>query len=258
MPIISRSTFSSRTARKVYLALAACLLLFFLFNDFVLPWYVNAGGIVVVPKVVGVKFDDAKRLLDSIGLNGMKGEVRMDREHAAGTVILQNPGDGAKVKRGRRVYLAISGGELLAIVPNIKGRTLRDAKFSLEREGLRMGTIEYQSSDEYPPNTIIDQLTPTGLRVKRETFVSVVVSQGVVTEKIPIPDLYGKTLAEAQKILSGGYLKLGNITYVPSPDLLPNTIIQQFPHAGELVQNGQAVDLIIVQTGDKKKELFEN
>jgi serine/threonine-protein kinase len=173
-------------------------------------------------------------------------------------VILQNPSDGAKVKRGRRIYLAISGGELLAVVPNLKGRTLRDAKFSLEREGLRLGTIEYQSSEEYPPNTIIDQLTATGARVKKETYVSVIVSQGVVTEKIPVPDLYGKTLADAQKLLTAGYLKLGNITYVPSPDLLPNTIIQQFPHAGELVQSGQAVDLIIVQAGDKKKELFEN
>ena len=94
--------------------------------------------------------------------------------------------------------------------------------------------------------------------MKRETFVSVIVSQGIVTEKVTVPDLYGKTLIDAQKLLGAGYLKVGNITYVPSPELLPNTIIQQFPHAGELVQNGQAVDLIIVQTGDKKKELFEN
>lgn len=249
---------TSRNAKRIYVILAACLVMFFLSNDILLPWYVNSGGIIEIPDVVGQGFEEAEQTLRSLGLEPRKGDVRMDREHPAGTVILQNPVEGSKVKPGRRIYLTLSGGEILVEVPNLKGRTLRDAKYALEREGLKLGAIEYRSSDQYPLNTIIEQMTDPGARVRHDAFVSVVVSQGITTEKIAVPDLYGKNLTEAQRILSSSNLRLGNITYVPSPNLLPNTVIQQFPPGGELVINGQPVDLIIVQAGDKKKDLFEN
>ncbi len=248
---------TSRNAKRVYLVLAFCLVMFFVCNDLLLPWYVNSGGIIEVPAVIGRTFDEAEEMINALGLEARKGDVRMDREHPAGTVILQNPAEGSKVKRGRRVYLAVSGGEILVSVPNLKGRTLRDAKYALEREGLKLGAIEYRSSDQYPINTIMEQLTSFGAKVKHDSYVSVVVSQGLTTEKIAVPDLTGKNLTEAERILKEVNLKVGNITYVPSPDLLPNTILQQFPPAGELVMGGQPVDLIIIEAGDKKNELFE-
>ena len=232
--------------------------LFFVCNDVLLPWYVNTGEPIEVPSVIGMKFEEAEKLINSLGLEARKGDVRMDKEHPAGSVVIQNPSEGSKVKRGRRVYLTVSGGELLVLVPNIKGRTLRDAKFALEREGLNLGAIEYQSSDQYPLNTIIEQHVTPGTKVKRNVFISVVASQGLVSEKVTVPDLNGKTFVDAQKLLINSGLKLGNITYVPSPDLLPNTVVQQFPIAGELVMNGQAVDIFVVQATDKKDGLFEN
>ena len=65
----------SRGAKRLYFAMAALLGLFFLCNDLVLPWYVNSGGIVTVPAVIGVNFDAAKRLIDSLGLQAQKGEI---------------------------------------------------------------------------------------------------------------------------------------------------------------------------------------
>ena len=250
--------FASDQAKKIYLGLALCLVIFFAFNDILMPWYANAGGIISVPSVVGLKYEDAMAKLDSLGFEPRKGDTRMDREHPAGIVIIQNPLTGAMVKKGRRVYLTISGGELLVDVPNIKGRTLRDARFMLEREGLKLGAIEYQSSDEFPENTVIDQRVNAGAKVKKYIYVSVVISQGSIAEKISVPDLTGKTLQEAEKILIGVGLKAGNITYVPTPDLLPNTIVDQYPRSGEMAGKGQAVDLIVVQGGEKKENLFEN
>lgn len=258
MPLSAKKIFLSNSAKKIYLFMALMAALFFLSNDVLLPWYVNTGEPVEVPIVIGLKFDDAKRIIDSLGLEARKGDIRMDKEHPAGTVVIQNPSEGSRVKRGRRIYLTLSGGELLVTVPDIKGRTLRDAKFALEREGLKLGAIEYQSSDKYPVNTIIEQRVSPGANVKRNVYISIVVSQGLVAEKVTVPDLNGKNFAEAQKILTSNGLKMGNITYVPSPDLLPNTVIQQFPLAGELVMNGQPVDVFVVQATEKKEGLFEN
>lgn len=253
-----RQFVTSRRAKKVYLSLAAILILFFLLNNLLLPWYVNAGGMVVVPAVIGKKYENARQILDSLGLRSEQPDTMMDNIHPRGVVILQNPAEGGIVKRGRRVYLTISGGEVLVSVPNIKGRTLRDAKFGLEREGLRLGAIEYQSSDQFPQNTVIEQRVAQGSKIRRDQYVSIVLSQGPTTDKVTVPDLNRKNLTEAEKILQSLGLRVGNMTYVPSPELLPNTVVQQFPLAGELVAVGQAVDLFVVQAIEKKKELFEN
>ncbi len=244
--------------RKVYLLLALCLLLFFVCNDFLLPWYVNQGGTIEVPMLVGMDSSKAKRILDSLHLEARKADVRLDNEHPAGVVITQNPIAGEIVKRGRRVYLTVSGGEMAVVVPDIKGRTLRETKFVLEREGLLVGTMEYQPSDSFPQNTVIEQHPAPGTRIKRESYVSLVVSQGSIFQKVAVPDLAGKTFKEAAAILAQSGLKIGNITYLSSADLLPNTIIEQYPRAGEMVVNGQAVDLFIVQGGEPKKQILEN
>jgi len=61
------------------------------------------------------------------------------------------------VKHGRRVYLTLSGGEVMAIVPQLRGRSMRDAKFALERYGLQLGSISFEPSTLYPENTIVAQ-----------------------------------------------------------------------------------------------------
>jgi len=223
-----------------------------------MPWYVNKGGEMAVPSVIGLKFEDAQRLLDSLGLSPRQGDIRPDNKYPIGSVINQNPTAGKMVNQGRRIYLTISGGERLVVVPNIKGRTIRDATFQLDREGLKLGTTQFSVSDEFPINTIISQSVPADMKVKRETYISVVVSQGKTAPSIQVPSLNGKTLTEAQKILKDIGLILGNVNYQPLPNFLPNTIIDQFPHVGELVPYGQAVDVIVVKAGVKSGEEFEN
>lgn len=249
---------NSSISRKVYLFLALLLVLFFACNDFIIPWYVNQGGVVELPSLVGLELSAARRILDSLHLETRKADVRLDNEHPAGVVIIQNPAAGEKVKRGRRIYLTLSGGESTVVVPNIRGRTVRDTKFVLEREGLLMGTMEYAPSDSFPQNTVIEQHPSPGSKLRRDSYVSVVVSQGSVFQKVAVPDLAGKTFKEASSMLLQSGLKVGNITYLPSADLLPNTIIEQYPRSGEMVANGQAIDLFIVQGGEQKKQILEN
>lgn len=248
---------ASPRVRKAFLLLALLSVLFFVCNDVLLPWYVNQGGIIEVPSVVGRSFDDAKQYLDSVGLEARVGEIRTDRTHREGIVVAQNPIAGHQVKRDRRIYLSVSGGEQMVVVPGIRGRSLRDARFALEREGLQIGAIDYKPSEEYPANTIMEQAISPGSKVKRDSYISIVVSQGSVSQEVIVPDVSGKTLSEAEGLLSNSNLKVGNITYLPSSELLPNTIIEQFPRKGETVAKGQAIDLFVVQGGELKKDVFE-
>lgn len=238
--------------RKLFIGIALFFVLFVVCNDFILPWYVEHGSTVDVPEVVGLTLEDATRMLDSLGLEGREGDVRPDREHPAGIVVIQNPVAGHAVKKGRRVYLTISGGEETVSVPSVRGRTLRDATFLLERTGLRLGEVVHEPSEEYPANTIIDQGYAPGAKARKDARVDVTVSLGPVALSIPVPDLIGKPLSEAKKIIEAAGIAVGNITFIPSSDLLPNTIIEQFPHAGELVEAKQAIDLVVVQGAEQK------
>lgn len=255
MAMLKRKLVSILTNRKFLYVVFGLLGLFLLMNGIVLPWYVNHGETLKVPGVVGLSLDGAKQLLQSQGLTPIESDTRPDRQAPAGTVVGQNPDAEAVVKNGRRVYLTISGGEAKVVVPGLRGRSVRDAKFTLERNGLRMGDVQYAASNAYPAGTIIDQSIQQGMKVSKGTSVRISVSQGKEMQEASVPDFTGKTLSEVEKIIAQQGLKLGNITYQASFDLIPNTVVDQFPRAGESVPQGQAIDLFVIKAGKPKEEI---
>ena len=248
-PLLSHRYFR----RFLYLA-TAFVLLFILMNYVILPAYVYHGGTLDVPYVEGMPVDSAVELLERADLTPIQSETRADSRYPAGTVIQQNPRAESIVKPGRRVYLTLSGGEVLVTVPQLRGLSTRDARFTLERYGLQMGSVNYATSQTYPENTIIEQTVQPNAKVSRGTLVSVTVSRGMMTDEIAVPEVLGKTIGEAKLILTQKGLKLGNITYHLSENLLPNTVVEQFPRPGDPVQRGQAIDLFVVREGKFKDE----
>lgn len=253
------AVFTSPTAKKIYLAAALVFTLILVCDSFVMPSLVRRGGIVVVPEVVGLNLERAEAILDSLNLEPRQKDVRPDLRYPRGTVIMQVPDAGSRVRPGRRVYLFISGGEPVAEVPSLRGRSYRDAKFALERVGLTLGAEEYVPSEEFPLNTIIDQSIAAGVKVPKGSAISVVISQGTETDRVAVPNLVGKILPEAKRLLTQRGLRVGNVSYQEHLELLPNTVLEQYPRAGELVGLGHAIDLFVVQAGgEKPKEVREN
>jgi eukaryotic-like serine/threonine-protein kinase len=217
------------------IALGVLILLFYLFNNVLMPRYVQQGKTTTVPNVVGKTLEAAVQELAAVGLPGKKADTRTDKQYPEGTVVVQNPPAGSEVKFGRGIYLTVSGGEPLVVVPGLRGKTLRDATFALEGVGLVLGAARYEVSEEYPQGTIIDQDTPENTKVPSGRVINVVVSQGRSSDQVPVPDVTGKTFSEAEKIVIQAGLRIGNITYKVNADLLPNTVMDQYPKAGELV-----------------------
>lgn len=227
------------------------LVLFFILDDVVMPRYVQFGKTTHVPNVVGKPLDEAIQILEETGLEGKKSDVRPDKQYPEGIVVVQNPFADAEVKFGRGVYLTISGGEALVSVPGLRGRSVRDATFTLERYGLVLGSTRYETSDELPQGTVIDQDVAEGTRVSNGRVIDVVVSMGKSGERVQAPHVVKKSYTEAEQIILQAGLKIGNVTYQINEELLPNTIIDQFPRVGELVVPGQAIDLFVAKKGEK-------
>jgi beta-lactam-binding protein with PASTA domain len=245
-----------RNHRRIFTVLGALVAFFLLMDYVVMPVYVNHGSRLTVPTVVGLSIGEATALLDSVSLEAVKAEVRPDARRPEGTVVYQNPLPGSVVKEGRRIYLTISGGEEMVNVPLLRGKSLRDARFALERFGLKIGGVSYDFSDIFPVNTIIDQTYAADASVALGTRVGVTVSRGRATDDIAVPALIGKTLAEAKKILEDAGLKVGIVTYQPSFELLPNTVVDQFPRPAEQAKFGQEIDLFVVKVGKPSDEII--
>jgi membrane peptidoglycan carboxypeptidase len=85
-----------------------------------------------LPNVVGMTIDDAKRALDEAGFEAVVGEP-VDSAAAEGLVAAQSPGAG-RVAGGSTVTINPSNGQGVA-VPDVAGRSLRDAKGALRSAG---------------------------------------------------------------------------------------------------------------------------
>ena len=231
--------------------------IFFVFavimDKIILPWYVSSPE-TSVPSVVGLRTEKAMEVLIDSDLEPVISDTTYDEKHPLGTVILQNPGSGEIVKNGRRIYLFVSGGEPVVLVPSLRGKSLRDAKFALERIGLKLGYMEELPSGN-PKGVIFDQQFAEGTRIKKGESVGVSISSGVEADTgIVVPDLIGKSLAEAERTLADSLLKVGKINYQRSFSLLPNTVLDQYPSSGNRIKEGDAVDLFVTTSAEPLDE----
>lgn len=243
--------FWSHLAKKFYAWCAILIGLFSLVNWVVMPWYVHDGGTVTVPDVVGMQSSAAKDVLDTAGLQFELGGTKSSKL-ATNTVLAQNPEAGSIVKHGRRIYMILSGGSEKVQVPNLIGHSQREAQFMLERVGFRLGTVTSDSSSEFPQNVVMSQSIQPGGMSTTGSSISIVVSSGPVEAgEVSVPNLVGRPLSEAQRLILNSNLVLGNISFQPSKKLVPNTVLEQYPRAKDIVPKGTAVNLYVSSIGQQ-------
>jgi len=239
--------------KKSLITIGAIIVFLLILDNIIMPWYVSSSE-EVVPKVVGLSDFEAIEKLENAGFEPVIADTSYGTNQPAGKIFLQKPEAGKIVKKGRTVYLFVSGGEQLVTVPQLKGKNIVDAKLALERVGLKLGQVELVASN-YPKDMIFDQQYVEGTKLKKGETIKVFISSGQTEGTIEVPDLIGKSLSEAQKILSDSSLTVGKITYQISNTLLPNTVLDQYPVPGNKLNPGEKVDLFITKQGTIKEPL---
>lgn len=232
--------------KKLGILFAIVIAMVLFFNTLLMPWYVKHAELTKVPNVTGMNFLDAKRVLEDSGLDVKQGDVRYDENKPIGLVLDQAPAMDQMVKKGRRVYLTVCGGEQLVEVPRLVGKSERDARFTLVQRNLTPGDIVRKFTAEQPEDFVLSQIIQPGSKVKKGTKVDLIVSNGPVVGDIVIPDLIGKKLPDAQKIILEKKLKSGKITY-QSSDLPAGQIIDQYPKKDKSAKENTPVDLFVAK-----------
>ena len=232
-------------AAIVLLSLLAALLLV---DKIIMPWVTHHGEVTVLPKVVGKTADDAVRILHEAGYEPIKYETQYDEKAKEGTIIRQTPEGGDETKPGRKVYLIISGGREMVMIPNLVGVPLKDARIILVRANLDLGKQTMEFNDSMPSGSILRQSPPAGSKISTAQKIDIIVSNGSQAGKVAVPNLVG--LSELQALVQLGNAKLG--IGKRNPVLLTEgqksgTIVDQAPKAGELVLIGSPIDLFIAK-----------
>lgn len=205
----------------------------------------SGADTVEIPKFIGLSETEARRLAAERSLVISNVEYKPSDE-ALGIVIDQSSPEGFIVKPNSEVILIVSGGkgdgdigdvnDPISYVPNITGLTVEEADKRLNEQGLRVGNIYEEASDERAG--IIIRQTPTWrdlISSLDSPEIEVYISSGPKEDEPVyqfvqiggwlVPDVVGMKLKDARGILEKENFFLGDATVVES-DLPDGTIVE--------------------------------
>ncbi|MFG1907999.1 Stk1 family PASTA domain-containing Ser/Thr kinase [Kribbella sp. NPDC048928] len=193
-----------------------------------------------VPQLVGLDLEAAQQALSPIKLITGKVNEQYDEKVPKGRVIAISPRFNTVVKPGTAVNFAVSKGPQPINVPDLTGKSYRDASKALKKLGLVVArSTKYD--EKVPEGNVISQDPNTGILFAKDQ-VTLVVSLGPPLREVP--NVKKKTTAEAQQILTGAGFK---VTVQKAPfNLGLNIVAAQNPGAGQKVKPGTTIVITVL------------
>jgi len=174
-------------------------------------------------------------------------------EVTPGLVIAQTPKAGVT----RRLYgedgtctvsLVVSRRKEAYTLEPLAGSSERDACLQLRNAGLS-AILTRQYSDTAPKGTVLYSIPEAGSSLREGDTVTLCISLGKQALRIAVPDLFGKSEADAADRLASAGLTIGSITY-QSSYYPAGTVVAQEPKAQTVLEEGSTVSLT-VSAGDR-------
>jgi serine/threonine-protein kinase len=126
----------------------------------------------------------------------------------------------------------------MVLVPSVEGQPRATAQLKISQAGL-VPEVTSEKSAEVEADHVIRQSPQGAVRVSKGSTVELVISSG--PEAVPVPNLVGKTEAEARAILEGIKLTLGAVEEVNDTKAAKGKITESVPAAGDEVAPGTEV-----------------
>ena len=218
-----------------------------------LSFYTNKGENISTPDLKGLNINEVKSIIDKSNLRFAIEDTVYRKEVRPGTVVVQNPAAGHKIKPNRVVYITLASSMPEQVeVPKLTDVSMRQARVLLESKGFAMGNIEMRPSEfndlvlEQKHN---GQMIPPGSRLDNGSTIDLVVGKNMAGGETTVPNLTTLTLIAARDTLKSRSLTIGSIIYDPSirttDDTLRAIIWKQMPlpDSTARVMPGISVDL---------------
>lgn len=126
-------------------------------------------------------------------------------------------------------------------VPDLVGFAFSEAEKIAHDHGLNLNVVKRENNETVQPDGVLSQVPKAGMIVRRGRVLEVVLSSGI--ETIPVPDLTGKTLIEAEILLDQAGLKKGDVYSESNRNIPKDRVVRQKPAPKTKIQKGAAVDI---------------
>ena len=209
---------------------------------------------VYMPNLVGHSEEEAEKILQGLDLT-MQVEQENSDEVEKGMVISQKEKVDTVVPRFSKVTVVVSAGSDKVDISELglSGMTLETAVRLLEGKNLK-ADVQEEASEDVTSGTII-RYEPED-KVALGSTVILYVSTGPEDEFVPVPNLYGKTDAEAAALLSASGLVAGEVTKEYDSTVSAGHVISQGVEAGTQVAPGDTVDYTLSLGPEAPKKQF--
>ncbi len=196
---------------------------------------------VQAPDLTAISEVAARRLADAYGLQLEVGESQQSEEVPEGQVIEQSPAAGTSIHPGGSITVTLSSGPPLVEVPDVRRRSVDDARVALETLGLSLGEVSEGEGGE--PGKVISSDPAAGERVTRGTPIAITAAPEA-PPGVEVPDLSQMRAHEARQAIEAAGLTVGRVRRRYDDRRGPNVVLSQEPDAGTRVEPGSEVSFI--------------
>lgn len=213
----------------------------------IMPLYQRSGREIEAPDLLGVMVDEAKKIASSKKLSLIMEPPKFNNIYPKDTVSFQFPAKGTVIKPGRRILVKISKGPVPMTVPDVVGKSSRDARLAIQAAGLFVSEEAWKPSNDFLYGIVAEQDPKGGEEVPENTGVILYISNGEKETNIIMPDLRKLSLAAALDTLRAYSFDVTRVRMQreEQPDLLPNSVIEQYPDPGLPANTDDEVVLIV-------------
>lgn len=197
--------------------------------------------ITEVPNIVGLKLEEAEKILKEENLKFGIIDEKYSDEVAKDKIITQRPESGEIVPFNTPVYVIVSLGVEKIEVPNVIGMNYETARDILENKQLSVSRI-YQKFESVEIGTVISQEPTTGVKVFKNSLVTLTLSSG--NEIIPIPKVIRENFEVAKSTLKESGFEIEE-QWVPSSQTTKNLVLNQDPQGGTGAPPGTVIIIYI-------------
>lgn len=127
------------------------------------------------------------------------------------------------------------------VVPDVQNMTIEEAQNEVRDLGLNIELKSEEFSSQVSAGRIITQTPIAGSKLKKGDSISVIISRG--NTKVPVPNVVGMKLSDAEKLLNDNGLLLGNVKYQYN-SAKEGTVLEQSLLGGSS-DEGQKVSLVV-------------
>jgi serine/threonine protein kinase/beta-lactam-binding protein with PASTA domain len=191
-----------------------------------------------VPTITGLTRAQAERTIQDSSLQVGEVTTAASKEVAQGRVISQTPDAGNQVDPDSKVDFVVSTGKPAVPLPDVVGQNKDDAADQLRSLGLRVVLTERDADD--PLDQVVEMQPPGGTEVSDGSKVTLFWSDGPEE----VPDVIGKTEAEATQLIEDAGFKVSRVTD-STTKAEKGTVLQQSPAKGQTLDKGSTVTIVV-------------